>query len=1001
VNQASYVAANEGTGSGPVGNFAPNGLRTAALDITSDGAHIIDPGCNCGQAVNTNADMTQELKVSTSNFGAESSKGPVVITAVGKSGGQAYHGEGYLYLRRSEMNANDWYGNVNGAPKPSSNYYYPGFQIGGPVPLPWTSFNKNRDKLFFFLATEYYKQSIDNGIYNAVVPTAAMRAGDFSDSAYMANLNGYAVTGLLNAERYPDSKIPESQRTAIGLALMNTYPLPNVTPTAPNSWNFILSTTRKANMLQIRPRVDYSITDNTKLYVTYNRQRDDAISSLDTLWTGNAQSWVSPTVPYPSPLANKSVSDSVTANLTHVFSPTLTNEVLFTYTYLNLPHSFEDRTKVERGSLGIDYKMLFDHPNPDKMIFPQLTGWGDGIANQLNAGFEFNGTVYAKKAMPTIADNVSKVWGTHTSKFGFYWERTMNEQPGNGAVNGQMVFANWGGTSTGNAYADMLVGAMAGYSEQNFDTIPNFRYMPVEFYAQDSWKISRRLTVEYGIRLQHLSPWVDTTGYGFAVWDQTKYSNDPARKNDLTGVLWHKKDSSIPLSGTPTRFLYYNPRVGFAWDIFGNGKTVLRGGYGMYHYHDEQNVQNGAYGITQGSFSTGLGAMSSWDQIGQSSAGSWTAPGGITTLDINDDQQPRTQSYSFTVAQRVPWNSVLEIAYVGNKADYLSNYNNNFGSINQIPLGGLFKKYGVWERTYTDQQVADARPMQNYQSVKIINHQMYSNYNSLQVSWNKQTGRLTVLMNYTFSKNLGIRGENGAAVGDSTLLRNNYGTLPNWRPHIFNAAYVYEVPDLAKSNPVLKGLANGWQISGMTQFQSGSNLQAAVSSNFGFSASIPANTSFLGTQITDANGYAPGTSETVGMSNQNWLGSPDITIMPKVTCDPRKGLGDHQYINGSCFAVPSTPGTNGDYIFPTLIGPSFFNSDLTLQKTFAFGETRKLMFRLSGYNFLNHAVDTFVTGDAGLQLRFDASGRMSNPDFGYTRFKTGHRIVQIMAKFVF
>ena len=160
--------------SGPVGSFSANGTRTGALDITSDGAHIIDPGCNCGQAMNTNADMTAELKVMTSNFGADEAKGPVVISAIGKSGGQQFHGELYTYARNWHLNANDPQNKDAGtsARRPETKYFYPGGNIGGPLIIPGTNFNHNRDKVFFFFGTEYYKQNVDNGVYHAVVPTA-------------------------------------------------------------------------------------------------------------------------------------------------------------------------------------------------------------------------------------------------------------------------------------------------------------------------------------------------------------------------------------------------------------------------------------------------------------------------------------------------------------------------------------------------------------------------------------------------------------------------------------------------------------------------------------------------------------------------------------------------------------------------------------------------------------------------------------------------------------
>src|SRR5207245_4718260 len=151
-------------------------------------------------------------------------------------------------------------------------------------------------------------------------------------------------------------------------------------------------------------------------------QHDIALIGLDVLWRFRGTRWAAPITPYPSSLAEKSTSDVVTANLTTVFSPSLTNEVVFSYTYLNLPNSFSDRSKVERGALGLNFNLLFSHPNSQNIIFPEMTGWGDGISNMLNTGFELNGTVYAKKTLPSVADNLVKVWKTHTTKFGFYWE---------------------------------------------------------------------------------------------------------------------------------------------------------------------------------------------------------------------------------------------------------------------------------------------------------------------------------------------------------------------------------------------------------------------------------------------------------------------------------------------------------------------------------------------------------------------------------------------------
>ncbi len=152
--------------------FSYNGLPSNSLDITADGAHVSDPGCNCDTPVNPNSDMVEEFKVMTSNFSAENQKGPAVITSVAKSGGQDFHGSGFFYARNYTLNANDALFNASGQARPENKYYYPGITIGGPVLIPGTKFNRNRNKLFFFTGFEYFYQVLDTGLLRATVPTA-------------------------------------------------------------------------------------------------------------------------------------------------------------------------------------------------------------------------------------------------------------------------------------------------------------------------------------------------------------------------------------------------------------------------------------------------------------------------------------------------------------------------------------------------------------------------------------------------------------------------------------------------------------------------------------------------------------------------------------------------------------------------------------------------------------------------------------------------------------
>ena len=991
-NRASFSGESHGTGAGPIGSFSANGQRTGGMDITSDGAHIIDPGCNCGQAVDTNVDMTKELKVTTSNFGADSQKGPIVVSAVGKSGGAKIHGQLYFYGRHNSMNANDALNNAQGrdvngnplAPKPETKYMYPGGNIGGPLVIPGTNFNRNRDKLFYFFAYEYYGQTVDNSIYQAAVPTAGMRQGNYSESelAKLGNA-GYQATSNVSGN-YPGGIVPASEITSFGKAMMNLYPAANANPLVTNGFNYIAVTTKPQNAYQLRPRIDFSINDNTKLFVSYNRQRDTAYYT-DTLW------WrPNPTVPYPTRMIAANLSDSISANLTKVFTPTLTNEFIFTYTFLNLPNSFEDPSKVDPATLGAAYKNVFG--GNTKQI-PTITGWGGGFANIIQpSGFQLTGSLYAKKTLPTVADNITKVFGTHTVKAGFYWEHTANNQPTSNNANGQMAFATWGGNSSGNAYADVLTGRIAAYTETNKDVLLIMGFNTFDTFATDSWKVSRRLTLDYGMRFSHLGPWNDANGNGFAVFNPAKYSDNPADVNKLTGIQWHKIDSSVPISGAPSRKLFYNPRVGFAWDIFGSGKTVMRGGFGIYRYHDEQNVQSGAASISQGSFNYSSPSALLVSDIGKLSGG-FIAPSGVTVLGLNDDQQPMTKNYSFTISQRAPMKSAFEVSYVGSKSDYLSNWNNGFGGLNLLPSGSLFKIPGVFANG-GDPNADVYRKYHNYQSIKEINHQMYSNYNSVQASWNKQSGKLNWLANYTFSKSLGIRGEGGAPTGDPTNLANNYGVLPNDRTHIFNLAYVITMPNVPTDNKLVKGLANGWQFSGITVAQSGANLQGSQTS-FAISGTVPLGTKLPdGTVVTQQYLNDHNNGNPLGTNSKLITGSPDIAVMPVLTCDPRKNLAPNQFVNGNCLAVP-TPGSNGTFILPYLKGPMFLNNDLSMFKDFNFGETRKLQFRFSGYNFLNHPLRTFTAGDPNL------TSLGTNKDFGKALWTAGHRSIQLALKFYF
>jgi len=958
--------------------FSANGTPAGSIDITADGAHVSDPGCNCATPVNPNTDMIQEFKVLTSNFSAENAKGPIVISTVAKAGGKDFHGEGYFYARDYVMNSNTWLNNDVGVSRPESKYFFPGGNIGGPVLIPGTNFNKKRDKLFFFSGFEAYVQTLDTGLLGATVANTGMQNGNFS-AANLANLGAVTASGSapsqVNATLYPGGIIPASAINPSGLALMKEYPAPNANPATTFGDNYAEDAIFQQNSFQWLSRVDYNISENTKLFVRYNLQWETQQFPV-TLWWRNGTS-----VPYPTPILGKNQSQSISTSLTHVFNPTMSNEFVFAYTYIDFPNVFQNPAKVSSKAIGNTFTGLYNN-GVDQI--PSMTSWGGELATILNpSGFQIGGPsqgLFAKKDLPSVSDSLSKVWGTHTAKFGAYYEYDINNQPSSNYANGLLAQANWN-SATGNPWADLLTGNTSSYEQTNHDALNNEGYYAMEFFAQDSWKVSKRLTVDYGLRVSHLSPWTDRQNLGFAIFNPAAYTSTAANGTQ-PGFEWHAQDKNVPLSGFPSRALFWAPRFGLAYDVFGTGKTIVRGGWGQYRYHNAQFTQGLQPG--QGIQTATVSGPISFAQLEATNPG--TQPFATAGVSSSDTESPLTTSYSFTISQRMPFSSMFEASYVGNQSKYLLNTGGVGTNINVIPYGTLFN-IGKDPSTVASGEYAYG-PYPTYQALNIANHNLYSNYNSLQLSWVRQKGKYDITMNYTYGKAMGIVG------GDQLNLSQDYGPMPYDRRQIFNAAYSIELPNpvQGKSNRILAGVANGWQLSGITQLQSGVNL-TGNSTNADFNA-----TGNINSARTVNNAYKS------SVSAYSINGTDQVPLTPIITCNPTANLGPHQFVNGSCFKISTTPGVNGPIVLPEYFGPWFFNSDLSLFKNWQLSESRKLQFRFSAYNFLNHPIWSFSgsgVGSNSTYLDFGPGGTNTNAAFGYTPVKLGNRIVQLALKFYF
>ena len=1081
--------------SGALGNYAANGNPISGITLRLDGANITDPG-NFGSAIqNVNYDQVSEVKVDVSNFGADIANGPVVVSAVTRSGTNTFHGSLYTYARTAQLNSSDALNGATNQQKANDREVYPGFTIGGPVLVPGTSFNKNRNLTFFAGAEDYAQRNIyayggsSSALVHALVPTAAMRGGDFSAGALQSFLGPNLCTAPTSASNtVPNSpcaagtyqniaivptvakdgsaivngQIPKQFQDPGFQALFNSFPSPNSVPTVANPYNWQAQDFINDDLWQAIGRVDLQISQRNHFFARYSVERGSSGEPTAVYYNPGG-------INTPGGGLSKVNSESAAANLTTIITPTLTNQL-----YGNLAYLDQAFTSSNPSALtAYPYQGAFAngrHPLPELGNYNNA----DGLPLSITPDYSL-GPIFAHKFTPEGGDNVTKVWGKHTVVAGVYVARvTNNEQNPNTATNGAIAGIYGmpaagvaitdldGSTATmsGNWLANNYEGYITSYSQTNILSQPDLYFWNNDFFANDSWKIAPRLTVNYGARFEHLGLWNDAHGKGIAVFNPALISS-AAATSPYPGFEWHANNPSLPLSGNTSYPLFIEPRLGFAFDVLGTGKTVLRGGWGEYRAHDSWNDASNELSVTQGSESvseTGVNSVVSLGAISKlnlnpvfnpantstigisgvsgplSSPGNLsTAPlGAFTAATLGDREQGLSDTYSLTFNQELPKHMNLLVGYVGDNSRFLLNNGSNqqvaLDNINAIPVGGLYRPnpltgqvlaplginpqgstYSSYANGIGTAQTNEYRPLNTtlvqYGALDVPKHVLNANYNAFQTGLSRQTGRILFNVNYTFSHALGIQGANGTGEpSDPFNLAHDYGPETFDRRHIFNATYTFEV-----GNPVHNKFAgaftNGWELSGITTFQSGPDIPALLS-NPGLLLSGNLGQQYVG---TNPDGTPAANPNYIPVTNTVYLGTPDVSLQPTVTCNPRSGLSAGQFANPSCFGTPNF-GQNGVYQLPYLKGPNYFDSDLSAQKAFSFKSEQAITFRASAFNFLNHPLTTLTTS-----FNNEYTLNMTNPNatgftqgavspttgFGNLPYKTGRRVVELMAKYTF
>ena len=1067
-NFTQVSVAQSAVGNGLNANGVPNRGGSSQL---LDGVDIDDPGCNCGSIALVNPDMTQEVSVQTSNFGADAPYGPVVINTTSKSGGDQYHGEAYLYARNDVLNANDWQSNHTTpiTPKGGASYYYPGGNFGGPVPF-------THEKLRFWGAYERLQQNNGNtNVLTSFIPTPDMMSGNFTataaNSAFClgsSNINSTQTNGCndLTGTVLPDGSVVGQGSRPAGMipsafldpgakALSSFWPAANSNPaTTPGNFNYRQVIPGTHNGWLYRLRVDYDLNQSNSFFISYQQGYDQQPSQgngAHIYWTpGNA-------IPYPGGgLQTTSYSKALAGHFVHIFSPTLTNEAIASWGYGNIPVAPPKLSAAYKSTLGYPYGGVFDngakvipaYSSPGSFTFPDFS--------QADI-FESTGNVYiVRKEIPSFADNVTKLWHTHTIKAGVYAANTGNLQGAfavTGGYSGTFNSFSYGGTlkpniitgqrvgSPNNPTANFLMGLTTNFTQDSSAPNNDLAFQNLAFYGEDSWKATNRLTLEYGVRLSHIGHWYDRRKNGLAVFFPDMVQSDFAAGKTNPGVRWHGIDPSVPNSGQPDRFVYADPRFGIAYDLYGTGKTIFRGGWGIYHFSEQTNSPTAALTTAESVQTYGqpgnTGAF--FSQISQLTApgatGGVCCNGTVNALDPTDNTQPYTTAWNLTVSQQLPWQSLLEIAYVGNDSENLvmggesisgsgfTDYTNQ----NKIPLGGFFQPDPVTGKTATNPEdvttvgnkTADYRPFGYAYGDNNINVNQgvgYGNYHGLQTSWVKRSARANLNVNYTWSKTLGT----GQQVNPFAI-RPNYGVSAIDRPQVFNFSGSYEFDNvLTGSNRFVREIANGWTLSNITSWQAGGSLPAQFNNNTGNFAMSLQYATINGAPIQNdptKAGYNPLPAGVgTGLSQATYYGTnASIVITPKLTCDPKSGLGHNQLLTYSCFAPPAI-GAFGGQNWPYLSGPSLVISDLAAYKTFHITERHTVQFRASAFNWLNHPLPQF-SGQSQVSLHYNADYASkaftpnvtaypnSNPNnFGVLDQKSGtptQRVLELAIKYQF
>ena len=921
-----YVGTSLPSGVSATIPFAINGARNSGSAWLVDGADNVDRGSNLTLLTTPSIDAIEEFKVERSGYGADLGRaGGGQISVVTKSGTNQFHGDLYEFVRNNDFAANNFYNNAtsqnlgaNGKSQVAPLHYNDfGWTLGGPIVIPKVYDSRKRDKhQTYFFFSEEFRRVITYTSGTATVPTESMINGVFPTpvcvQATGSTCNQTATT-IANidpvAREYIKDIYSRVALPATGSTLVSLFR---------NVYNFE----------QELYRLDHVWSPKLQLSARLQRDQIPTIEPTGLFSLGE-------TIPNVGNTSTNAPGRTWVVRGTSTFSPTWLNEAGWNYSFGAI---LSNPTGLINSAESPDVNTTLPFASTLGRVPSLNFSGGTGIAGY--------GPYRDYNRDHNLFDNMTKVVGRHTVKFGATYNHYQKKENNAGANAGSFTFTPavvpTGTLTFTQAWANFLLGNVASFSQASEDVTPDIRAQQFELYVQDDWRVKPNLTLNLGVRYSNFRQPTDQN-HELTNFDPATYSAANAPQLTAGGLLATVSANSylngIIIGGKNSPFGDkvgsqdngdFAPRFGFAWDPFRNGNTSIRGGYGMFFDSTlygiyEQNIFANPPFVNNVTISN-----VTLDNPAGGTASIANSPKNLYATPVNF-KTPYNQQWSLEVQRQIGQSAILNVAYVGTKGTHL------LGTIdlNEIQPGLAYSSGLIAPTTpitsANTPSLNELRPYLGYAAfTQQIEPWFNSNYNSLQVYGQKRIRTdLLATFSYTWSRNLtdNQSDRSNAAQNSYNFNRGEYGPALYDRTQVFNLNFVYTLPFFRAQQGLTGKSLGGWEVAGIANFNTGLPYTATTS------------------------GTDPGGLGIIGASG--------ASLRPNLVCDPNTGITVTRFegFNTACFQAPPVaahlPGNEGRGV---IRGPGYEGASFSASKNVLFGEAQRFrfQFRAEASNAFNH-----------------------------------------------